>query len=1003
MTPGASALIRPADACLARPRVTLLTGLLVAVLFASGLPRLDLRTDGRAIYPSRNPVVRQSAADAERFREPDQVILLISARPGGPPVASPAGLRFLDDVDRHLRTLPVLEASKVRSLASLLEPEPGLSALQLVREYLAEVPATPAEVAALRARVRRHPLGEGLFLSADGSAAAAYAHVAQGVPRREAVEALEEWIRPRAGAAFDLRLTGPAVVEVLLGRKVLRDLAWTIPIMVLVMALLLYACLGTPGAVAAVMAEVLVVLVCVLGAMGHAGVPVTLVTTVLPVVVMVLAVADEVHFLERLQAFQAETADTSRAGRRAGAEAALREMGRPMVLTSLTTAAGFLAFPASDIAPLRDFGIFAAGGILLAMLSSFTLIPALVVTLPASWWRPARPRPSSGAGSSLSPFYTWVWRHEGAAFAFGLGLVAALLPGCLLLSIQDSWIDNFDRASPVAVADRLYNARFWGTYRFDVVLESPEPRFFKRAAGVRLAGEVARAAAAAPHAAGVVSHLTPLQVLAELTGRPGDVARLPPEDLRTVTALATLLGSSLDLDHYLSRDARAARVRILVKDADYRRGAELREHLERRLGPLLRRRGVRFHWSGDLPIALAVVRAILTDQLGSIGWSLAGIGLVLLLVLRRPAHVAVVLVPVVAAAGLVLGAVGYLGLPLGIATSMFLALSVGSGTDFSLHFFHAYREARAAGADHAAAVGRMLATAGRAVRWNAVVLGLGFLVLTLSSLPPNRTLGLLLASAMLAAYLTTVLLFPRLLRLQGSVVLRPQEQEGGGSLPRGALQPGVRGPDAGDLPDGRRGAHGLLRVHQDRAGGRRRRDDPGAAGKALGAVQAGPPRRQEGGVRESGARLPEADRLRAAGRRLAGRPHRGRQAGAERRVRDAADPLRRRQPRQLLAEVGRSGPRRRAVQQPHGHRPVPGRLRRAHAAVRRHQQPPGPLLHLERHVRRQVGRGGGRARPVPLPPGGRGQPPRRGGHRRLRQPPHPGHRRVGRQPARAAG
>ncbi|HYN19317.1 MAG TPA: MMPL family transporter, partial [Thermoanaerobaculia bacterium] len=203
---------------------------------------------------------------------------------------------------------------------------------------------------------------------------------------------------------------------------------------------------------------------------------------------------------------------------------------------------------------------------------------------------------------------------------------------------------------------------------------------------------------------------------------------------------------------------------------DYRRGTELREHLQRRLVPLLQGRGVKLHWSGDLPVALEVVRAILTEQLGSIAWSLAGISLILFLVLRRLAHVAVLLAPVLAAAGLVFGAIGYLGLPLGIASSMFLALSIGSGTDFSLHFFHAYREAQAGGAEHAAAVGHSLATAGRAVRWNALVLGLGFLVLTLSSLPPNRTLGLLLAAAMLAAYLMTVLLLPRLLWLARSGV-----------------------------------------------------------------------------------------------------------------------------------------------------------------------------------------------------------------------------------------
>lgn len=58
----------------------------------------------------------------------------------------------------------------------------------------------------------------------------------------------------------------------------------------------------------------------------------------------------------------------------------------------------------------------------------------------------------------------------------------------------------------------------------------------------------------------------------------------------------------------------------------------------------------------------------------------------------------------------------------------------------------------------------MLQTAGRAVRWNAVVLSLGFLVLTLSVLKPNHSLGLLLAAAMATCYATTLLFLPSLLR-----------------------------------------------------------------------------------------------------------------------------------------------------------------------------------------------------------------------------------------------
>jgi predicted RND superfamily exporter protein len=290
-------MTRLSGVCLARPRVTLLLGLLITTLAASGLPLLELRTDGEAIYPVDNPVIEQSNLDEKAFRDPRQALVLVSAKAGGPPVASVAGFRFLKELDRELRILPVVRARGVRSLATLLDPDPSLSALQSVKGYLDEVPANPAEIPALWGRIRRHPLAEGLFLSPDGSAAVLYAPISQDLARSEVVATLERWAGTHAASAFDLRLTGPMMAEVLLGRKVLGDLAWTIPLMILVIASLLWGCLRTPGAVVVVLVEVSVVLVCVLGIMGYAGMPVTLVTTILPVILLVMSVADEIHVL----------------------------------------------------------------------------------------------------------------------------------------------------------------------------------------------------------------------------------------------------------------------------------------------------------------------------------------------------------------------------------------------------------------------------------------------------------------------------------------------------------------------------------------------------------------------------------------------------------------------------------------------------------------------------------------------------------------------------------
>lgn len=758
-------LYRLAALCLAKPRATWLVGLLVTLLLASGLPLLELRTDGRAIYPKNNPIVERTEGDTETFRDPHQVIVLVSSRQGGMPVASAAGFQALKAIDLSLRDLPAIRGSGVRSLASLKDPSSRDGALPSVQEYLLEIPSDPAGIETLLTRIRSHPLTNGLFLSADGLAAAVYALLAPEFPREEAVADLERWLAGRRESAFDLRLTGPVIAEISLGRKVLRDLAWTTPVMLLAMTALLFACFKTRGAVVAVLAEVSAVLVCILGFMGWFGIPVTLVTTIMPVVLLVMAVADEVHFLERLQFYQGEPTAISFSERKALALQALREVQGPMILTSLATAAGFLAFPASDIVPLRDFGLLTAAGVLLAMLSSCTLIPALVVSLPLSWWRSKGTAASPPAAARpLSWLENWIG-HRGrdrAALALGTGLVLLMVPGILRLSVQDSWIDNFQRSSAIARAHRTFNDQFWGAYQLDVVLSSPEEQFFRRPQGVKLIEKIVGVAATAPHAGGVISYFTTLQMLSDLTGK-STISELPADDLRTLNALGLLLRNHLDIDRFLTRDAGMARIRIHVKDADYGEGVKLQAYLQRKLAPLLAGQNVKVHFSGDLPIAVEVVRAITTHQLSSIAWSFVGILLLLTLAFRSLLSGLVVLAPVLAAAAVVLGAIGYLGIPLGVANSMFLALSIGSGIDFALHLVHSYGLASQSGLPHGEALRASFSAAGRSIRWNALVLGLGFLVLSLSSLKPNRTLGFLLGAAMLAAYFMTLLLLPRLL------------------------------------------------------------------------------------------------------------------------------------------------------------------------------------------------------------------------------------------------
>ncbi|MES1243613.1 MAG: MMPL family transporter [Acidobacteriota bacterium] len=731
-------------------------------LAALGLFRLELRTDGAAIYPANDPVVLRSQADRERFLEPEQVILLVTSRPGGPALQSPAGLRFLLASHREIQRIPEVAMAGVRSIAlRMARPRLDGGPLRLHPVVESPVPDDPAAFAALVREIDRALLVRELFLSRDGRSAAIYVHLAAGADRQDLIRGLETWMASRSGSPFRLRLTGPAVAEAELGNAVLRDLQRLVPVMVAAVALLLWISLRTAGGVLVPLLEVLATLVCTLGLMGWTGVPVTLVTTILPVLLMAMSITDEIHLLERVRQRMGD--GPLERGRLVKAAAdSYADLARPLYLSSLTTAAGFLSFGTASILPLRQFGVFAAIGLVLAMIFSFALVPALIALLPPAWI--VRRGAPDEKESALPAWERLVARRSRAAALCGLALLAVAVPGVFLLKVQDSWVDNFDPRSDLVTAERDFNRAFWGSYRFDVVFEGGR-LFFQTPRGLALLEDFHRQARTAPHVGGILSPLPPLRMIAEtLLDHPGPLSTLPPDGALKAVGMLEAAQKWLDLRQLLTYDHDAARVRLFVRNADFERGRELRGWLQERLPELTARYPVRAHLSGDVPVGLEVVGAIVRNQLRSIGGTLAQIALLLLVVLRSVRRTAVALAPVLAAALLMFAVLGFGGIPLGIATSMFAALTLGAGVDFSLHFVHAYHRERRDGVDHDEAILATLRTGGRGLLWNALVLAFGFSVLAVSAIKPNASLGLLLALAMLVSYGTTLVFLPEILR-----------------------------------------------------------------------------------------------------------------------------------------------------------------------------------------------------------------------------------------------
>jgi predicted RND superfamily exporter protein len=316
-------------------------------------------------------------------------------------------------------------------------------------------------------------------------------------------------------------------------------------------------------------------------------------------------------------------------------------------------------------------------------------------------------------------------------------------------------------------SERAINRVFWGSYRFDVVLEGPAGVFRSRV-GTRLMERVAGLARAAPEVGGVETYVTPLDEIARAIGEQAGAVGFSAAELADLFTLAEMSGSRSEFARLVSPDAAVARARLYMKSADYARAQSLEAYLDERLPALLAagasQLGLRVHYSGDVPAASALVESIVGNQLRSIAWTLAIVA-ALLLVAGRNARALLALVPVMAATGGLFAAMGWLDVPLGIATSMFASLAVGVGVDFGIHFLHRFDAERQTGLPCAGALLATMQKTGRALLWNALVLAAGFSVLVGSALEPNHRLGLLLAGSTLACYVATLLFLPALLGL----------------------------------------------------------------------------------------------------------------------------------------------------------------------------------------------------------------------------------------------
>jgi predicted RND superfamily exporter protein len=617
----------------------------------------------------------------------------------------------------------------------------GLRAVEGIDQVLA--PAVLADSMGTGEAARAYLRKSGL-VSADGRTATLLARMSARADIDEVRGAILDSVRAVAGttlgAARAPHYAGIGVVYDALNRQTIKDSGFYLGIAFVVMGVLLWFALRRWRAVAIALVPPVIVSVMTTGLFVLTGRPFTQVTSILPMLVLVIGLSDAIHLVAHYYGERRAADAPDLAARRELVARSAAWVAVPNLFTALTTAAGFLALASSRMPAIRDLGLFAAISMLILWVMTL-----LVGTAALSLWD-VPPPPARSHGGRLDGWLAWMsvhvprWRW---AVLGGMAVLTAVLLAGAARVRADTYTIQLLPPDHVARSDSRWieaNAGFYTPLEFVVhATERPD------------------------NPPGTPDALDPrlLRAVAEWQRR----AEARPDVDRTfgVAELAAA-GRAVPGGGYVSADGREARVTAFVAMSSTQGFAGTTRELETLGYDVIGGAGAgSLRASGYLPLYLRIVDYVVSGTIWGLAIStvivFAMVGILLRSLPLTLAAVPTNLFPV----ALVFGIMGWMGIPLDIATATIGAIVLGIAVDDTIHFLCRYRTEREAGLSREEAVGRTYRETGRSVVFASMVLAIGFAVLATSSSQSIKYFGIVASLSIVGAMLADLLLLPVLL------------------------------------------------------------------------------------------------------------------------------------------------------------------------------------------------------------------------------------------------
>ncbi len=496
----------------------------------------------------------------------------------------------------------------------------------------------------------------------------------------------------------------------------------------------------------------------------------------IPVMLIAIGVADGIHLYSHLHLFLNENPGASK---KDAAFDMLHGMWKPVAMTSITTAVGFISLLTSEIYPIKYFGLFTAFGVMMAMVFSLLLVPAGLIVFGLPKWKKNKQSATHSENRFLKAIARLVVRFKYTTIFTSIFVIVISILGMSQIWINSSFLEKFEKDSDIVLTDAFINNNFGGTSTLNVILDSERQDAFKQPEILRaidaMQSDVDDNLEVVGNSFALTDYLKRMNKVLHADSVQYNIIPSTQELVAQYLLLYEMSGDPENLWKVVDYDYQKANLTFQLKSDNSIALNSTIAMIENHI-PKLNELGVSVKYAGSGYKGLVFTDLILEGQIKSLLLSLLIVIVLLSFMFKKLIAGVIGAEPIFITAFISFGVMGLLNIPLNTTTALLSSIAIGIGIDYAVHFIERYKIYATETGDQQLTGRLTMQHSGRAIVFNALVVIAGFLVLLTSVFPPNRELGALVSMNMFTSFLGTVTIMYLLLYMSNIYFKREKKE-----------------------------------------------------------------------------------------------------------------------------------------------------------------------------------------------------------------------------------